>query len=119
LIDAKVVTDLYGITNENLSAIQWASANLLNNPDLGFNTYFAVSSMQDIQMNFLSPPEIALSGCSINVTNTFGMAIFNSDLAGMYKDATFMNPVNYYDFENYVNTNDWTAILLRWGIEEQ
>lgn len=101
-----------------MSTYQWANASLLNNPDLGFDTYFAVSSMQDIQMNFLSPPEIALFGCPANISNLLGLAIFDSDLEGQYAAQTFMSPENYYDFSRFFDTNDFAAISARWGIDQ-
>jgi len=42
------------LTNINYASMQWASANLLNNPDLGFDegNYFASESLSDIGMTF-------------------------------------------------------------------
>jgi hypothetical protein len=65
------------ITSFNLGMIQWAQGDLLNNPNLGFETYFAAQSMREIQMSWMTPPEIALSGCTVAVSPTLGNQIFN------------------------------------------
>ena len=67
LLAQGVATDNAELTNENLSLYQWANGNMLNNFNLSFSfnqtTWKPVSSMMDIGMNFLTPPEIANTGC--------------------------------------------------------
>jgi hypothetical protein len=67
LIENSIVATEAEITPSNMALLQWAHGNLLNNPDLGFDTVYAVSSMREIGMNWLTPPEITMSGCGENV----------------------------------------------------
>jgi hypothetical protein len=94
---------------------------MLNDPELGYtedSTYYAYRSVQDIQMSFLTPPEIALSGCPVNFTHSQAKAIFQEALeteAGtVFDDVSFMSPVNIFDFDRFVEAKNWQAIEDRW-----
>jgi hypothetical protein len=48
LLDEGIVASAEEITSFNLGMTQWAQGDLLNNPNLGFDTYFAAQSMREI-----------------------------------------------------------------------
>ena len=65
--------------------------------------YLPVNSTQDIQMNFIRVPEIALMNCTnASITHDLGIMlmqpILQSDL-GVKDEKSFLSPVNYFDFE--------------------
>lgn len=70
------------VNNGNLSALQWAKGNLLNNPALAFNTTYTknYTSMADIGMNFIAQPEITQSGCDAAFTYQQAVKLFNQNL---------------------------------------
>jgi hypothetical protein len=56
---------------------------MLNNTELmleGTINFKGVPSVMDIGMNFMTPPEIPLSGCEENFTIDLASALFNTDL---------------------------------------
>lgn len=91
------ITSAANITEERMSAIQWARADLLNNPDLGFNKPLMknMSSVYEVGMNFLTKPEIVFAGCDAPFTPEQAMVLFNQTLAKSNVQS-FMNPANYY-----------------------
>lgn len=64
--------------------MQWASGNLLNNPDLGFDegVYIAYESLDDIGMSFINRPEIKFYDCNCSITNDTASMIFAQNLTG-------------------------------------
>jgi len=102
-----------------LGSLQWATGSLLNNPDLTFDdgTLIAHDSVIDIEMDFLVPPEFTLSGCPDAVEVSLGQMLFQTVMVdGTFDDTTFMSPLNYYDFERFMDVSDFSAIESRWGI---
>jgi len=97
---------------------------MLNDPELGYtedSTYYAYNSVQDIGMNFLTPPEIAMYGCSVNFTHENAIMIFKNKLefGETFDSLSFMSPLNVFDFDRFVTDGDWQAIADRWYFTQE
>lgn len=105
-----------------MGQLQWSSGKLLNNPALGFDTFIAYGSMMDLGMNFLQPPEIALQGCSATIEESWGNWFLNPVLTTMdvkktvNNEQTFLSPVNYYNFETALQTQDIATLNTTFGV---
>jgi hypothetical protein len=67
----------------------------LNDPDLGFDTVYAVSSMREIGMNWLTPPEIAMAGCTTTIPVATAVELF-TPVSGETNTKTMLSPENVF-----------------------
>jgi hypothetical protein len=140
VVDQNIVSDVNEVTNNNLLARQWTHGDLLNNSDLdlyknadGF-TYptdstalctvdcvdaTLYSSVAQIQMGFITEPEMSQSGCDVSTTFTTAMVLnmFNQDHAAYAN--TFLNPEMYYNFQTSYEAADWDTISSTYSLDQE
>jgi hypothetical protein len=81
----------------------------LNNAALGFDTVYAVSSMREIGMNWMIPPEIYMSGCTTTIPIDVATALF-TPVSNTDDSKTFLNPNNIFNFDFYFESGKFTTI---------
>jgi hypothetical protein len=82
-------------------ANQWAKGNMLNDTALCIN--FAcqpVTSVKNLDMSFMTMPEITQSGCDVNFTMEDGLELFDQDIGttSIPNQKTFLAAENYFAF---------------------
>jgi hypothetical protein len=95
LVEAGKVANTDEITSSYLALQQWANGDLLNDPALGFDTVYAVSSMREIGMNWLSPPEISMSGCTTTIPVAVAVELF-TPITEAEDTHTLLSPENVF-----------------------
>ena len=73
-------------------------------------------------MNFIRVPEIALMNCTnASITHDLGIMLMQPILQsdqGVKDEKSFLSPVNYFDFEQSVISENWTSVKDRWSMDE-
>jgi len=101
-----------------MGAQQWAQSDLLNNSNLSIvpASYVSLTSAYDVGMNFLLQPEIKSAGCDVSFTAAEAMTMFAQDLTADTDNKSFLNPTNYFLFQELYETNAFTTILGNYAL---
>lgn len=83
-------------------AQQWAKGDLLNKKEFASmpDNFTAVSSVRQLDMGFMTMPEMVYSGCDVDFTVEDAMGLFDQNLEGVNPLKTLLSPQNYFTFQN-------------------
>lgn len=65
--------------------------------------------MREIGMNWLTPPEIAMSGCSTTIPVETAVKLF-TPVTEDDNTSTLLDPENVFQFGNSFENDDWSSI---------